>query len=53
MAGGMWVVKVGGQMPDWKKHELIQKFRSEAINVIIESGSGANISGESSIKRSF
>lgn len=40
-------------MPDWKKHELIKRFRAESINVIVESGGGTNISGESTIRRSF
>jgi hypothetical protein len=51
---GMLVVKVGGQMPDWKKHELIMRFREEfGSSVILEVGKGTNISGEATMRTSF
>lgn len=41
-------------MPDWKKHELIMKFRQEfGSSVILEVGSGTNVSGESTMRTSF
>lgn len=51
---GMLVVKVGSQMPDWKKHELIMRFRQEfGSSVILEVGQGTNISGEATMRTSF
>jgi hypothetical protein len=50
----MLVVKVGSQMPDWKKHELIMRFREEfGSSVILEVGQGTNISGESTMRTRF
>lgn len=41
-------------MPDWKKQELIQKFRSEFSSCnIVMSGTGVNISGEATMRHSF
>lgn len=41
-------------MPDWKKHELITRFRSEFKSCDIKlEGSGVNISGEATMRTSF
>ena len=51
---GLLTVKIGRQMADWEKHELIMKFRetfkSSNIEII---GSGVNLHGESTTVRSF
>ena len=54
MSDGVWMVKAGGQMPDWKKHQLITDFRKafKSCDVKME-GTGVNISGEATIKRSI
>jgi len=53
-ANGMWIVKIGGQMPDWKKHDLIMTFRREFQSCEVEeTGGGTNISGIATITRTF
>lgn len=51
---GVWLVKAGGQMPDWKKHQLITEFRQafKSCDVRLE-GKGVNISGEATMRTSF
>jgi flagellar biosynthesis protein FlhB len=51
---GLWTVTIGSVMPDWKKLELIEKFRKEfKSSTIVEHGSGVNISGEATINIHF
>ncbi len=51
---GSWTVVIGHVMEDWEKNELMQKFRREfKSSVITETGSGVNISGESTMRKSF
>lgn len=48
------MVQIGSQMPDWKKHQLITRFRQEFSSCDIKlEGEGVNISGEATIKTRF
>lgn len=48
-------VKVGDQMPDWKKWELIKKFRQEMEkeNLVVRQVSGTELHGYGDIRRSI
>ena len=48
-------VKFGDQMPDWKRWELIKKFRSEMEqdNLVVSQVSGTELHGYSQTRRSI
>lgn len=48
-------VKVGAQMPDWKRFELIKKFRQEMEreNLTVRQVSGTELHGYAEVKRSI